>query len=827
MKKFKPSKWIPLLFLLMGTLCTAAQHRLTLVGNIADEQSNDPIAFCNVVLMNTAGTKTLAGTSTDEKGTFELVLKGSEPCIFHASYVGYENISFEINPKELFDNKHDTLFLYNLKMTSAGEDLKEVKVVAKIKRYEMNADKLVMNVDEATTATVVTAFDLLRKVPGVSIDKDDNLKLNGQGGVLFQFNGRDMRLGWEAVKAMLKGMNPQQVEKFEVITNPSAKYDAEGTAGIINIKMKQNRTYGFNGSVNAGAYYNSELSLSGGFNLNYVDDKWTTNMNYGYSNWKSNTSVTTDRLSFLSPADTIRFFTPEYEALWNGGGHNLSLSADYLINDNNSVGIYSAYNNFKEPEQHYMYQQKISQSPNLNNFIRSVNYNSMKKSKSDNLLIGANYLHKFDTLGTKLQFDISGTTNFSDNTDNVSTNYVQLSNDSIYKQEFVGNSTDNSYKSFVAKVDFQKPTPKYGTFEAGAKAGFTSLDNDFAKTESTAGNQEDNFRFSEDILAAYLSYSKSFGKSTSLRAGLRFEHTRTKGETAGSDSTNNNSYSNLFPNISINHNFNQFNSLTLSYNYRISRPSYDQLNPFLTKISDYSYSSGNPLLKPQYTHNLSLNYSLFYMAFLSIDYGYGNDFVSSVMLPYDNNGSTLERPDNIATNQNLNFGLSLVAPVAKWLDINFYGQINYTNVIYRQQNVETTIDNTSYMCFASLNFTLPAKIKLSLSGHYMSGGLWAMYKYGDFYSLNLGLSRAFLKEDRLNISIGANNLFSKRDMFNEFTQNGMYQTSNAHVPGTMFSINLRYNFGKMYQNKKLSKIQSDDMNDRATGGTGNKTNSKQ
>lgn len=826
MKELRPSKWIPLLFLLMGTLCTAAQHRLTLIGNITDEKSNEPVAFCNVVLMNADGTKTITGTSTDEKGFFVLKLKGSEPCVFHASYIGYENISFEINPKELAANKQDTLFLYNLKMLSVSEELQEAKVVAKIKRYEMNADKLIMNVDEATTATVVTAFDLLRKVPGVAIDKDDNLTLNGQGGVLFQFNGRDMRLGWEAIKAMLKGMNPQQVEKFEVITNPSAKYDAEGSAGIINIKMKKNQNFGFNGSANAGAYYDTELSLTGGFNLNYVDDKWTTSLNYGYSNWRSKTSTTADRYSFLTSGDTMRFFTPEYESLWNGGGHNVSFSADYLIDDNNSVGIYTTYNNYNQPEQNYVCPQKISQSPSLDRFVRRLDYNFLQKSSSNNLLLGSTYLHKFDSLGTKLQFDISGTINSSDNMNNVYTDYVLLVNDSIYKKELVENSVKNSYNTFVAKVDFQKPTLKYGTFEAGAKVALTSLDNDFVKAESMAERVQNNFLFSEDIIAAYLSYSKNLGKNTSLRAGLRFEHTKTKGETAGSDSTNTNSYSDLFPNISINHNFNQSNSLSLSYNYRISRPSYDQMNPFLQKLSDYSFKSGNPLLKPQYTHNIGLNYSLFYMAFLSVNYGYGSDFVSDVVLPYGADGSKLERPDNIATSQNLNIGLSFVAPLTKWLDVNFYGQINYTDVAYMQQNTEIKINNTSYMCFASVNFTLPAKIKLSLSGHYMSGGLWAIYKYGDSYSLNLGLSRAFLKDDKLNVSIGANNLFSKRDMSGEFTQNNMYQTSNTHIPGTMFSINLRYNFGKMYQNKKLSKIKSDDMDDRASGGTGNNKGSK-
>ncbi len=814
-------KLTAMLFLLMGLQLTLSAQSLLIIGNIENQASEEPIGFCNVALVSAQDeTKILAGTTTDEQGRFVLKLKTKEQCHFRASYVGYEDIHFAISPKDFLDKGQDTVFLYNLKMNPTSQDLETVTVVGKVKRYEMNADRLVMNVDEATSATVISAFDLLRKVPGVAIDKDENLTLNGQGGVLFQLNGRDMRLGWEALKTMLKGMNPQSVERFEVISHPSAKYDAEGTSGIINIRTKKNQNKGFNGSVNAGAYYESDLSLTGGVNLNYVSDKWTTSFNYNHSKWQSSIGVSSDRMTFQAE-DTLRFYSPEAKYPWAIESDDFNLSLDYLIDENNSIGIYSAYAQSSQPDLAYPVWGYVSQSPNLNLPLQSILSTTSQSSAAKNLVLGTTYLHSFDTLGTKLQFDLSATLSSRDVVSASQSDYFNALNDSLFKQESLSNFTDNTCNQYAAKADFQKPTTKYGTFEAGAKATFTRLDNDFTKRQNAEADLRNNFLFSEDILAAYLSYSKPLGKKTSLRAGVRFEYTQTEGELLGSDSITQRDYADLFPNISLNHSFNQFNSLSLSYNYRISRPSYEQMNPFLEKLSDYSYKCGNPLLKPQYAHTVGLDYSLFYMAFFSLSYGYGSDFVSSILIPYGQNGAVIEQPGNVATSQNLNFGLSLVAPITKWLDVNLYGQVNYTNVVSGQKGAELEVDNTSFMMFATANFTLPYKIKLSLSGYLTSSGLWTIYRYGGMHSLHIGLSKTFLKDDKLNVSLNVNNIRFNNDMTVEAVTDGLYLLNTNHMQGPMFSINLRYNFGKMYQTRKPSKIKTDDMDQRAKGGMGN------
>lgn len=799
------------LLLLTGILSVYGQNRLVLQGNVIDGQGGEAVEFCNVTVVSLKDSVSLiAGTQTDEKGRFVLQTHEREPFLFRVSFIGYQNIEMRINPMDFLSKGKDTVYLKDLRFMPSSESLEAVEIVSKIKAYEMDADRLVVNVDESAKSTVVTAFDLLRKVPGVSIDKDDNLTLNGRSGVLFQFDGRDMRIGWEALKSMLKGMNPQQIERFEVITNPSAKYDAEGTAGIINIRMKKNQNYGVNGSANASAFYSNAFSANGGLNLNYVDDKWMTSLNYNYSDWGQKMSNSSIRRNYLG-SDTMQFVMPETEMDFRWRGHNVSLSADYMADDNNLLGFYATYSNNMQPEQEYISEGNISMSPFLDRYTESVRYTQRQYSRSDNLLVGLNYLHKFDTLGTKLQFDVSATFNGSEQKQMQDNRYVLLANDSVYKRERIDNMVNNFYNSFAAKVDFHKPTRRLGTFETGMKLSVTNMDNEYSSHY--------NYLFTENILAGYFSYSKSLGKNTSLRAGLRVEYTDTKGELLKRDTIDRNDYCDIFPNVSLNHNFNPYNSLTLSYNYRISRPSYEQMNPFLLKQTDYVYTTGNPYLKPQYTHNVGLSYSLFYMAFLNVNYGYTRDFVCELLLPYGTEGVSIQQPGNVATSQNLNVGLSVVAPLAKWLDINLYGQINYSSVFSENSQADIDMDEVSYMFFANANLTLPLKLKLSLNGFYMSGGLWGVYRYDGAYSFNMGLSRAFLEDDRLNVSLNAHRLFSVRVIGSEMSTDEIYQRSEAKIPGAMFSVTVRYNFGKMYQGKKLKRIESDDMDQRAKGGT--------
>ena len=802
-----------------------AQKSLSVKGVVKDGLNKEPIAFCNIVLLEIQDSKKiLAGNTTNQQGEFSIKLSQdlfsqNQDTLFYfrTSFIGYQDVIFPITREKFLNANKDEINLGNIEIFSSAEQLEGYEIVAKKQRYEVDSDKIIMNVDEVSSAIAVTAFDLLKNVPGVIIDKDENISLNGQSGVLIQINERDMRIGWEAVKSMLKSMTPQQVEKIEIVSNPSAKYDAEGTAGIINIQIKKNKNYGFNGSVNGGLYYSNELSYNGGINLNFANDKLTSSLNINTSTWQQYVASSSVR-DVLSGNDTIRFQMPEIGYVYKQQGYDVNFSTDYLLNERNSISVFATYNLNKNPLTTFSTTENMSFFPCLEDIMQSITYEQSTFTARNNYNFGMTYLHKFDTIGTKIQLELSTHLYDSDNEVNTNIDYFNTQISSLYKQDTINNLTQEGLRTITSKIDFIKPTIKYGTFEVGAKAMLTNMNNLFFKAEN-ALLTENNFSFKEDIFATYLSYSNKLGAKTSFKAGLRMEHTIISG-IADKDS-NSNDYTDLFPSLSLTHNFNQFNFLTLSYNYRLQRPSYLQLNPFVIKSSDFIYKSGNPLLNPQYAHIVSLNYSLFYIAFLNVSYGYGTDFISTEVVPLYGFAGVLERPSNMVTSQNLTAGLTIVAPIAKWLDMNLYGQINYTSVEANESKEYFFIDNTQYMFTASANFNLPKKIKLSLSGYYMSGGLWSIYRFDGSHSINLGISKTFLKDDKLKLSFNINNMFAKKEIGSEFTYNGIHQITINKIPGAMYVFNLRYNFGRMYQNKKIEKIKTDDMNERAQGGKGN------
>lgn len=286
-----------ILFLICTLLCTnilLSQNSLSVKGVVIDGLTEESIPFCNVVLLDIQdSTKLLAGNTTNSEGEFSIKLNKElfsqikdSLFYFKVSFIGYQELVFPITREKFLNTNKEEIELGDIKMYPSLEELEAYEIVVKKQRYEVDSDKIIMNVDEATSAIAVTAFDLLKNVPGVIIDKDENISLNGQSGVLIQINERDMRIGWEAIKSMLKSLTPQQVEKIEVISNPSAKYDAEGTAGVINIKIKKNKNYGFNGSVNGGLYYSNEPSYNSGVNLNFANEKLTSSLNISTSTWQ-------------------------------------------------------------------------------------------------------------------------------------------------------------------------------------------------------------------------------------------------------------------------------------------------------------------------------------------------------------------------------------------------------------------------------------------------------------------------------------------------------------------------------------------------------------
>jgi hypothetical protein len=777
---------------------------------VNDRDSKEPLMSVNVIIYNSKSEQ-VSGAATDAEGRYELknIKKGSYTLRF--SYSGYETDSVVIKESDF-----NSSLTYDMEL-KAGVELGNIEITAQVKRYEMDADKMVMNVDEGVAATASSAFDLLKKVPGVYIDNDEKLTLNGQGGVLFQFDGRDMKLPWEAIKAYLKGMSPTQIDKFEVINNPSAKYEAEGTAGIINIRMIKNLNYGFNGSVNAMTAYSTDWLYHGGVNLNYVDKKWTLTFGYNGARWAQESAMA-NNMKMWGFGDTLQYDMPESPMVFKMNNHNFNFGADYQMNDNNAFGINISYGLNKFTNNQDSSSLLISTYPYA--VIDSMQYSKATSENSgNNLLFGAHYVHKFDSL-TKVSFDGDFTMNNS-NADNNSITAFYLRTDSLKSNSSFGNAATNNYHSTSLKADFERTLFGNILLEAGLKDRYTKVDNDFDANIGANGsvvsdpNRTNHFIYKENVAAGYLSATKKW-ETTSLRIGLRGEYTSTDAWQEISDTTNTNNYFNLFPNLNFNYQINAANRFSATYSYRITRPDYNSLNPFLSKTSDFSYSAGNPLLNPQYTHKVDLNYSWNYILFFNATYGYTKDDIMELPFLAGDPPVVTQQPQNIASSHNFNVSLSGFIPFGKYVNMMLWASENYWNSKSDMTYANLEQERWGFMGWGALNFMLPKDFKFTVSGFYMSGGVQGIYRYEDYFNFGCSIGKSFLQK-RLELSIGVDDLFASDGMRVSYATDN--NSVNAYFKSNQRRIGftIRYNFGKMYDGNKLKKIEKDDMDDRSSG----------
>ncbi|MDR1005395.1 MAG: TonB-dependent receptor [Bacteroidales bacterium] len=802
----------------------AQKTTLTFVGTIADSVSKQPLAYCTLQIFDKNDTtKRLDATTTNIDGHFTFNRFKQKPSVAKISYIGYKTLVFEIDFTKV---KNDTLNFDTVYILSEANNLGTVTVEAKARRFEMDVDKLTMNIDEGLSSVSENAFDLLKKTPGVSIDQDENLTLNGQSGAKFQFNGKDMKLAWEAIKSMLKSMTPDKIQKIEVISNPSAKYESDGTAGIINIVMDSKKNYGIHGSVGSSASYNMTWDYSGNANLSYMDDKWTFST-WGNKNWNNFKSLGSwsENKKWLDGSDTTKLYSqnPENESF--GSRISVGFYGDYTIDSNNLIGFNMFYYDSYNPASGSLSNTQFSSSKDAYQTIDSSYRNETKNNYSYTIIsAGLNYIHAFDTNDTKLSTDIDFSLTKSPRFYQNDFTYFLDDFAAMTRKKGQNYNQSNDNYNLSWKADFQKKIFKNGTFETGFKMWFSKQENDMnAQIDTNNGyvndaNRTNNFRYFENVYALYVSYSHKFGKKINLRGGLRGEYTYTNGIQRIGNSSHILDYPNLFPNLRFSYLMNEKNRFTLGYNYRISRPDYSYLNPFIIQSSDYSQSQGDPDLRPAFNHNLSLSHTWNYCLTTSIYYGYSTDAIVNVPSLLSGTMITLSKPQNLATAHSLGLNISFNKSIGEKFYCYFAIGGSYNQSQYTTNNRFVDFHSFGLSGWGNLSYQLPWKINISANGYvFLNEGL-SIYKSSAWSNISIGLNRAFL-DNSLRVSISITNILSPRQYKTEYeTPNETYKSESKEA-GLGVRFGVTYSFGRMYEKKKLTAIQSDDNNDRSGGGS--------
>lgn len=813
-----------LLALCMATSVASAQK----ISGTAVQSDGSTASHATVLLYNASDTILVKGAIADDAGKFEIENVASGRYFLNVNLVGAGKAA-----SPAFDYSGGDKVLETLKLEQTSQELAQVTVIARKPIVEVKADKTILNVEGNINSQGQNALELLRKAPGVTVDNNDNITLKGKNSVRFQIDGRDVPLDSKELAAQLKGMRAEDIAAIEMITNPSAKYDASGNAGIINFRTKKNKNLGTNGSFGGEAVYGE--SLKGGGNLTFNHRNKTMNVFGSYSNhfgdWYNTMNLLRDQQgSQTDPTkpnyDPSRRYDQSGEMKDNNNNHNFKLGTDFFLNSKHTVGFMVNGRHAHGPWENNA-RTKISglEAPEE---IDSVLVASNRQPQSrDNFNFNLNYRFA-DTSGHELNIDANrGIYHYR--ADSYQPNrYYDATGQELLAEKVFRNNTPTDIDITILKADWEQNLWK-GKLGIGFKMNNVETDNTFDFFNVVDGvsaidtNRSNRFVYHEMVNAGYVNYNFQI-KKWGFQAGLRAEHTNWKGELTslipGKDEMPKDQYLNFFPSAAITYTLSEKNQFNLTYSRRIDRPSYRDLNPFEDKLDELTFKKGNPFLRPQFTHSLELTHT--FMGFLNSTFGYShtND-VFTEYIDTASAGVTFLTQGNIAEQDNYSLSISCPIPIAKWWEgfISLTGVVSAFDANFRE-GFSYSESFKSFNMFSEHTIRLPKGWSFQVSGWYNSPAIWqALFRTEAMGSLDLGVRKQIFGE-KGTISLNVSDVLRTQGWrsINDFTP-GLYMKGNGRWESQTVKLNFNYRFGnKNVKGSRQRKTGTEDVNSRIKSG---------
>lgn len=805
--------------LLGGVLLSAASFSQQINGSIKDDQGNAiNNATVSLLLAKDSSVSKLALTKPD--GTFSFGDAKAGKYLLTTSHVGFKQIFSAV-----FDfDAASSVAVPALQLEKLSKEMAGVTVTSKKPIVEVKADRTILNVENTINATGSDALELLRKSPGVTVDKDDNISLSGKNGVQVFIDGKPSPLTGTDLSNYLKSMQSIQIESIELITNPSAKYEAAGNAGIINIRLKKNKAYGVNGSANAGWAIATFPKYNGGVNLNYRYKKVNV---FGSYNHNRNKNVNTFNLFRTTDADSS--FDQRSEGISKNKSHNFKTGVDFYANRFNTFGI-MVNGNISENEYKNNNRTVIAYMPaKLND--RLLIANTLSEGERENINYNFNYRFA-DTSGHELNIDGDYGFYNSDNHQHQPNNIYDPNGTDLKVTEVYNTYTPSEIDIYSLKLDYEQNFKK-GRLGFGSKISSVKTDNTFQRFfgegVNTVEDNNNNFNYDETIKAFYVNYNRQF-KGIMLQAGLRVENTHSKGISEGFrydygtgttvmiDSVLDRKYTDPFPSAALTFNKNPMKQWSLTYSRRIDRPSYQNLNPFEFNLDKYTFQRGNPNLKPQYTNSFGITNIYKYKLTTSLNYSHVKDVFSTI--PKFEDSKAFITAENVAT-QDI-FSLNVSMPFQyKWYSLFFNLNSYYSHYEGQAKDFDVDIEIFSVNLYAQQTFKLGKNTTAELSGYYTSPSMWqGAFKTEALGGLDVGLQQVVLK--------GKGNLKATvTDIFRTYpwsaTNSASNQTLNVNgaYESRQFRLNFSYRFGSnQVKQARQRKTSIDDESKRTQSGGG-------
>lgn len=789
----------------------------TIKGSITEAGTENPVEFATIVLLSADGSKQITGTISESDGAFKLSDIPASKYQLKISFLGYtEKV---ISDVETTPQKPD-LDLGPLSLSTDAIALDAIEVTGEASLVENRIDKMVYNADKDATNQGGDASDVLRKVPMLSVDLEGNVSLRGSSNLQILVNGRPSSIFAASVADALKSIPSDQIKSVEVITSPSARYDGEGSGGIINIITKKKEAQGFTGNVNSSV---GTRQNNGGINLNALLGRFGLNggMNGRWS-WPRDSEIKFDRTDFDN-GSPIRQLT---QAGVNESGYlglNGNLGAFYDFNAYNSLNLSGRYNSRRSSREGITtgnidnfggaapidFSRYNDGFTNGGGFDGTLDYRKTFPDKKDKELI--------------IAFQLSGQ-------DSRTANVVDQTGELAIYQRDILNNNDGLNLEYTGQIDFVQPFSSNVKLETGLKTVLRRIDSDYVTRVKEDNNAQfttdarltDLFKYDQDVYAGYVSFNLSLGDKWGLIAGTRYEVTAIGGDFRSENPAFENDYRNLLPSLILNRKLSQFSNLKASYNERIQRPSLFFINPF-TAISDpNSLQIGNPDLEPERVSQYEVAYNTYIKGVVlngAVYFRQTKDLIESYLQIDDEGIASTTTYLNIGSSDT--YGFNLFSSFTLWKKMTLRGSFNFgryngtgrvgTQSLTRTANIISTNVSGSY--------EFSKKVRLDAFGFFRSRNQSLQGATPSFGILSVGAN--WVVNNRVTLGLRVVEPWDEnKDFITELSGPAFTQVSSFSIPFRSFGLNLAYKFGQIdfrSQNRR-TRVQNDDQKEGTGGG---------
>lgn len=770
------------LLLGLNFCCLSANFAQAQVTGKVTDGKNAPLPGASVLLLNATDSSLAKGNVSNPDGTFKLEGINGGNYLLRVTMIGFADYQSSGFPLE----NTGSMAMPTVVLSESASELKEVQVVAKKPLFEQKIDRLYVNVAASSVNAGGNALEVLQRSPGILVNKQSNsISMSGKQGVIIMINGKVSQLPPDAIISLLEGMLADNIERIELIHTPPASFDAQGSAGVINIVLKQTADAGLNGGYSVNGGYGKREKYGAGLNLNFRKGKLNLFGNYSLQ-FDHNPQVFTNYRAIRRDGNFIETdgSSDRSPDLWTQNGR---FGADFQLTPKTTIGVIGTYFDRywdMDAQNEILHRTDAVHDSTTRMFTKEINH-------WHSLAGNFNVLHKFNDKQT-LSFDADYIDYYIHNPSDYRF-FTAYNNGENSSEQQLRLSKDTPINIAVGKADYTQTFKKETQLEAGVKFAQSNFDNDVrVENLETTGWVADSmltsrFKLTEDIAAAYSTISFKLNEKTDMKIGLRYEYTNTNLGSKEEPNVVDRQYGNWFPSIYLMRKINEEQGINLSYSRRIFRPGFTQLAPWLIFYDPSTVSGGNPSLQPAFVHAIRADYR--YKIFnLTVEYNKETESMRDLPHVDVENNSHFTYPENNGSTQTVYALLNFALQPTKWWETQ-------NNIFVAWQGFEVKLEGTNYDYDSYLtgfnsnhSFKLPGKFSIDLSAQYITANRWGATKYRPNGSLNIGISKE-LGEKWGKLSLNVTDIFltnnfrgtTRQDELNLFVKSGYLQAERVFM----------------------------------------------